>query len=254
MIPPAATARMPTRMGQQPDIRYQPPRLDVPEPPADLSYADLGDYYWQELLRQNSIDCSQTALIATLAQPRDAILQAAAAHTLGAQGLAAGAASLRQALTAADDYIAVEAAYALARLGDRDGDAALVANLDHAVPPYLSPLFAAGYLAQLGNPGGFAVVVHALGLEAPDARMLACKQLFFFVPFHGQSDANGITMDVVAQFERMLTHPDPSLQWQALTQLRETRAPAFVDAVRRYVGRVSDVTCRGAAQALLDRL
>jgi hypothetical protein len=255
MTPTATPAGMPSPTTYRlPDIRYQPPRLDVPEPPAGLSYGDLGDYYWEELLQQNGIACSEAALIATLAQPGDAIIRAAAAHMFGAQRLAAGAASLRQALTATDDSVAVEAAYALARLGDQHGNAALVTFLDRPVPPYLGPLFAAGYLAQLGDPRGFTMVVHALGLEAPDARMLACKQLFFFMPMHGKPDASGAIMDVAAQFERMLTHPDPSLQWQALAQLRETRVPAFVDAIRRYVSCAATPACRGAAQALLDRL
>jgi hypothetical protein len=52
----------------------------------------------------------------------------------------------------------------------------------------------------------------------------------------------------------MLNHSDPALQWQALAQLRETRSPAFVDAVRRYVGRAPNTAFGGVAQALLDKL
>ncbi len=82
--------------------------------------------------------------------------------------------------------------------------------------------------------------------------MLACKQLFFFLPFHGKQDASGVTMDVVALLERALEYPDAGLQWQALAQLRETREPAFVDVVRRYVGRAEDASLRSMAQAILD--
>jgi HEAT repeat protein len=237
-----------------PDIHYEAPKLDVPDPPAGMSYLSFGDYCNAELLKLNGIECSEPALLDVFMHPSDPILLAASAHTFGALGMTAGVASLRQALTASDDHVVVEAAYALARLGYKEGNAALVACLGRPVPPYLSPLFSAGYLAQLGDPRGFAVVVNALGLEALDARMLACKQLFFFLPFHGERDAGGATMDVVAQFERMLNHSDPALQWQALAQLRETRSPAFVDAVRRYVGRAPNTAFGGVAQALLDKL
>jgi HEAT repeat protein len=210
-----------------PDFHYQAPNLDVPDPPAGFSYAEFGDYYNRELLRLNGIELSDEALIAALTHP-SSMLQAAAAHTIGSRALKVAAPALRQALAAADDLTGVEAACALARLGDPEGKSVLVAYLDRAVPAYLSPLLAAGYLAQLGDPRGFPVIVHTLGLKSLGARMLACKQLFFFIPFHDEPDARGAVIDVVAQFQRMLVHPEADLRWQALIELRSSRAPAFI--------------------------
>ena len=136
-----------------PDFQYQAPNLDVPDPPAGLSYAEFDDYYNRELLRLNAIELSDKALIAALAHP-SSILQAAAAHTIGSRALEVAAPELRHALAATDDLTGVEAAFALARLGDPEGKAVLFAYLDREVPAYLSPVLAAGYLAQLGDPRG----------------------------------------------------------------------------------------------------
>jgi hypothetical protein len=223
-----------------PDFHYQAPKLDVPDPPKDLSYAEFGDYYSRELLRLNGIELSDQALIAALALPSE-ILRAAAAHTIGSRVLEPAAPALRQALTAPDEMTNVESAYALARLGHLEGRTALLACLGLPVPANLSPLFAAGYLAQLGDPCGFPVIAHALGLESRGARMLACKQLFFFIPFHGQREAGGGVMDVVAQFERALNHRDSNLRWQALIELRSTQAPVFAALLQRYDDHKADL-------------
>jgi HEAT repeat protein len=238
-----------------PDIPYRAPNLHVPEPPDDLPYARYWDYYNREVLRLNGVALEPDALIAVLVSPEsDPILRAAAAHTAGADGAATAVPALREALGATDDVTAVEAAYALVRLGDGAGEAALVEAVARPAEFELGPLFAAGYLAQSGDPRGFPTVVRALHGDAPAARMLACKQLHFFIPFHGRRGPAGDVVDVVSAFRQALAHPDSALHWQALFQLRETSDPAFVELVRRYAVRAPDAALASMAQSILDRI
>jgi HEAT repeat protein len=238
-----------------PDIHYQGPNLDVAEPPDDLPYAQFWDYYNREVLRLNGMALEPNALIDVLASPEsDPILRAAAAHTAGADGAGTAVPALREALGGTEDLITVEAAYALTRLGHEEGKAALVAVVGRPTEAELGPLFAAGYLAQLGDPRGFPGVVRALDGDAPAARMLACKQLHFFMPFHGRREPDGDVTDVVGAFERALAHPDSALHWQALFQLRETSDFAFVELVRRYAVRAPDAALATMALSILDRI
>lgn len=237
-----------------PDIPYRGPNLDVPEPPDDLPYARFWDYYNREVLRLNGVAPEPDALIALLVSPEsDPMLRAAAAHTAGADRAAAAVPALREALGATDDVTAVEAAYALLRLGDAAGEAALAAAVAHPGALELGPLFAAGYLAQSGDPRGFPAVVRALQGDAPAQRMVACKQLHFFMPFHGRRGPTGDVVDVVGAFQQALAHPDSALHWQALFQLRETSDPAFLELVRRYAVRAPDAALASMAQSILDR-
>ncbi|HEX8621843.1 MAG TPA: hypothetical protein VF718_07705 [Allosphingosinicella sp.] len=237
-----------------PDIPYRGPELDVPEPPDDLPYALFWDYHDREVLRLNGVGAEADALVRMLESPdSDPILRAAAAHTAGAERAAAAAPALRQALGGSDEVMAVEAAYALARLGDGAGDAALAAAVDRPRGDELAPLFAAGYLAQRGDPRGFPLVLRALRGDGPAPRMLACKQLHFFIPFHGRRGPGGEVVDVVGAFEEALAHPDAALHWQALFQLRETSDPAFIEIVRRYAGRAADAGLANLARSILDR-
>jgi hypothetical protein len=238
-----------------PDIPYRGPELDVPEPPDDLPYARFSDYYNREVLRLNGVAGEGEALVGLLASPdSDPLLRAAAAHTAGAEGAAAAVPALRQALASGDDVTGVEAAYALARLGDGAGEAHLMAAVDRAAAgSELAPLLAAGYLARCGDPRGFPAVVRALRGDAPAPRMLACKQLHFFMPFHGRRGPSGDVVDVVGAFQDMLAHCEVELHWQALFQLRETSDPAFVALVRNYAGRAPDPALAALARSILDR-
>jgi hypothetical protein len=237
-----------------PDIRNRALNLNVPEPPDELPYARYWDYYSRELLRLNGVALNPDSLIELLASPEsEPILRAAAAHTAGAERVAAAVPALRQALAAADDVTAVEAAYALARLGDGEGRAALVAAVARPAEFELGPLFAAGYLAQSGDPRGFPAIVRALEGDAPARRMLACKQLHFFMPFQGRFGPTGEVVDVVGAFRQALAHSDTALHWQALVQLRETSDPAFVELVRCYAVRAPDAALASLARSILDR-
>jgi HEAT repeat protein len=119
--------------------------------------------------------------------------QAAAAHVLGARGDASVIDELAAALDGAGDLASAEVAFALARLGDARGGDALRRLLELPVAGNVAPLVAAGYLAELGDPSGVPVVDDGLGQDVPTLRVIAAKQLGYFV-------AHGI--DVGTQLDR----------------------------------------------------
>jgi HEAT repeat protein len=199
-----------------PDVHYEGPNLDLPSPPADLPYEQLEDWRSTELLALNGIPATPDALLDAL-QTQSGVLLSAAAHACGSTGVDAAIPLLKQVARGADDYAGVEAAYALVRLGDDEGLPLLHEALKRPVGAYLSPILAAGYLAQLGDPAGYAVVREALGSEFLAARMLACKQLYFFAALHGSG------VDALGLFKQALDDEDPTVKAQALGQLRRLR-------------------------------
>jgi HEAT repeat protein len=209
------------------DMHFEGPNMDVGSPPADLLYERLEDWYSTALLALNGIAATEEALLHAL-QTQSDVLLSAAAHACFS--LPAASPLLRELTRGPDDYAAVEAAYALARLGEQDGKEVLRDSLRRPVGAYLSPVLAAGYLAQLGDPSGLPVVREALRNDLLAVKMLGCKQLFFFMPFHGGMDSSGSVIDVLGLFKQALHDQDPTVRGQALFQLRALGLPDTGDS------------------------
>jgi len=227
--------------------------LNIPDPPAGMSYAQFEDYRNRAILQRNNISLSEAGLIDALGKTAN-ILQAAVAHTLGSLASAAASPALSRLLTAPEDLVRVEAAYALARTGGGEGRDVLVQCLSYPVDAYLFPAIAAGFLAQLGDPRGFSTVASCLDQEIPAIRLIASKQLYFFVPFQGQPDATGKPVEVLHEFSRALRDANPDVQWQALVQLRELRLQDSRDILREFAEDTSDEQLREVANATLASL
>jgi hypothetical protein len=217
-----------------PDRHFEGPNLDLPGPPADLHYEDYEDWRSAALLAVNHIDTTEDDLADAL-DTQQGVLLAAAAHASAA--FPELESRLHDVILRADDVAAVEAAYALVRLGHDDILPVLRAALARPAGAYLSPLFAAGYLARRGDPSGFPVVRAALGSELLAVNMLACKQLWFFVPFQGAVGADGQEIDVLQLFERALGDGEPGVRAQALAQLRWIQSPPFRALLEWYLAR-----------------
>jgi HEAT repeat protein len=145
---------------------------------------------------------------------------------LGALGDKQAVPVLERLLSSPDDLARVEAAYALARLGESRGRQVLIECLKQPVNAFISPPVAAGYLARLGDSQGFGVVKECFAVDNLVIRMLACKVLFFFVPFQGKPATDGTPIDVMDLYQRALRDPEPDVRGQALVQLRELDLPA----------------------------
>jgi len=229
------------------------PNLDIPNPPSSLSYAELADFQNREILKANGIRLSETALLTALEETTN-ILQAAAAHMIGTLPSLSGevASVLTKLLSDTNDTVRVEAAYALARYSVPEGKAALVECLSYPLDAYISPLVAAGYVAQLGDPQGFPVIVKGLDSNLAAVRSVASKQLYFFASFHGSKDKQGNAIDLVHQFERALDDPDTGIQWQALVQLREVALPGVAEFLENYARNATYRDLRSLAESILQ--
>lgn len=185
-------------------------RLDSSEPPPDLPYEELDDWQARALLTANGIGETEDELLAALGA-NDANLRALAAHHLGALGAAAAVPALRRAAAEDDDLVQVEAAWSLARLGHEEGTRRLLELIGIPVDASVVPLKAAGYLARLGRPDGFAAA--RAGLESDNflVRLTATKQLFFFAP---RPD-----VDLAEAFRRALSDEEEDVRWAARYQL-----------------------------------
>lgn len=235
------------------DIHFEGPVLDVPAPPRDLPYAAHADYRSDQLLLANGIALTDDSLIDALVSRTDVLL-AAAAHACGSHGVRAAIPRLTDLAGDVDDNAAVEAAHALVRLGQADARAVLRAALQRPPGPYLSPVVAAGYLAQLGDASGYAVVRDALANDLFAVRMLGCKQLAFLWPHHGSVDGSPKGIDVLELFSRALRDPERSVQEQALVQLRALRDPATRPLLEQYLASVEDSGQRQLAREAVDHL
>jgi HEAT repeat protein len=235
------------------DMQFEGPNLDLPSPPPDLPYDRFEDWRSIELLAVNGIPATGEALLEAL-RTQSNVLLSAAAHASGSNGVKAAIPRLRELTRGPDDYAAVEAAYALARLGEPDGEELLREALQRPLGAYLSPVLAAGYLAQLNDPSGFPVVREALGSDLLATKMLACKQLFFFVPFQGVADGHGSLVDALGLFEQALEDEDSTVQGQALAQLRSMRSAETRPLLENYLGRVESPYLKELAREIVEDL
>jgi len=234
-----------------PDMHFEGPNLDVPAPPPDLPYECYDDHNALALLDANAIRAAPGDVLAAL-DGQTGILLAAAAHAAGSLGLAGAVPRLQELAGGPDDQAAVEAAYALARLGRDDATGVLHEALARPVDAYLSPLLAAHFLARLGDPAGLPVVRAGLAGEFVASRMLACKALLSFVPFDAMPGRTGEPVDVAALFEQALRDGDQGVQGEALVQLRWAPRALATPLLERFLATSDDELLRGYAREALE--
>jgi hypothetical protein len=226
--------------------------LDVPGPPDGLSYEDYEDYRYREICRLNGLDENADALIGAL-QHEQYTLQAAAAHTLGSLGMREGIAALDAASHVGQDVVEPEIGYALTRLGqDERGRDILYRCLDQPIDAFVAPSLAAGYLAQLGDFRGAGTIEAALGADNLIVRMVAAKQLYFFIPFARSEGGRAGGPDVWGWFRRALDDPETDVHWQAVVELGSSEDDAVRTLLADYVANGRDPSVRAQAARLLD--
>jgi len=227
--------------------------LDTPDMPSDLSYAGFEDFRARELLKVNGFSLTEEALLSVL-EDEEGVFKSAAARTLANLGSTAAIPALERLAAGEGDLVKVDAAYALVRLGVAEQRDTLRACLDYPVNAYLCPSVAAGYLARLGDPEGLPVIARCFETDNLIVRMVACKQLYFFVPFQGVPGGDGQPLDVFDLFDRALHDQDIDVQETALVQLREFWTPEAQSVLEAYVAEVQDEGLREEAQYILDSI
>ena len=126
------------------DMHFEGPNLDLPPAPEGLGSEDYEDWRADALLAANGVDTTEQGLLDAL-RTKENVLLAAAARVSGRHHVEAAKERLHEVADGPDSFAGVEAAFALARLGDGDGRSLLRRALERPLGPYLSPVLAAGH-------------------------------------------------------------------------------------------------------------
>jgi HEAT repeat protein len=204
--------------------------LDV-ELAANLSYPDVDDARAEALLVANGVGSSDEDLIEA-ARTGDSVLRGAAVRLLGWRLLRESVPLLTDIGQREGDLLRAEAGLALVRLGVDVGSEILTSCLSAPVYASLGVPTAAGYLARTGDPQGFPLIRQALGESNLIIRIVAAKQLWYFVPFDGQSLPNGERIDVWDLYSIALADEQPGVSVAAQVQLEQLDDPKAADIAR----------------------
>ncbi len=213
--------------------------LVMPRRPSGIPYETGEDYDAQAMLTANGYTIETQNLI-DLLDSKLSVFQAAAARTLGAKGARTAIDALQRLAddNTADETSRVQAAFALARMQVTKGKDMLNEMLK--VSPEISPapIQAAGALAQLGDSSGYTLIYTALKSTNPLIAMVACKQLFKFVPFDGQILPDGEHVDIFGLYTLALERPEANITGEAYAQLEaldteQARATLAAQSVRK---------------------
>jgi HEAT repeat protein len=180
----------------------------------------------------------------------DVATRAEAAFLLGYQHADAARQSLRQALSDESARVRVEAALALARIGDLETSLPILKRELKGEFFQDAPLRAARALYLLGDPTGYPRVVEALDSEFPSNRMEAIAVLPSFLSNEGQT-VGGQRVDPLERLIRAAGDPEPLLRRDALKALAAIDDPRAAEAVRLAAKTDPDPQVREYAQQLM---
>ena len=196
----------------------------MPRRPAGIPDDEGDDHDAMALLEANGFDRSTEALLEALGSDLE-IFQAAAARALGAGSERRAIAALDRLARDGDapETVRVQAALALARMGEPGAHEILVRELEGSPEASPAPLQAAAGLARLGDARGFDIVRSALDSPNRVTAMIAVKQLGGFATFDD--------IDLEGAFRAALERPEPSVGGEARAQL----TALDTDAARRLL-------------------
>jgi HEAT repeat protein len=204
---------------------------------------------WEKTLAGEGVDLSNPGLIAVLNDNRLHI-RAGAALLLGRRGEVSAIPHLNALLKDRSPLVRVEAAMSLCLLGDRSGVPVLIQVLDEDLLTG-APLTAARYLAALGHPRGYRVVLKALNSNLAGIRLAAAVALKDFLPYHDK-ESEGQQIDLLDTLSKALKDSDPLVRRELLykvAMLDDSRASALLSRICRSD---SDESVRQTAQQLLS--
>jgi HEAT repeat protein len=202
---------------------------------------------WERVLAAAGIDLTVGGLTAALRSPQMNI-RTGAAIILGRRRETSALPSLKPLL---DDQpmVRVEAAMALALLGDESGKETLIQMLDDNLINGV-PVTAAGYLAVLGDPRGYQVVLQALKSDLSGFRLTAAVALRSFLRYHSR-EAGGNRFDLFSTVTSALKDPSAIVRRELLYILASFPEPETVDYLADAARTDRNSTVRLVARHLL---
>jgi HEAT repeat protein len=178
-------------------------------------------------------------------------VRAEAAFLLGYQQAQQAKGALRSALSDSSARVRVEAALALARLGDLETALPVLKREANGKLFEDAPLRAARALAILGDSSGYARVMEALQSEFPSNRMEAIAVLPAFMAFEGEQSQDS-RVDVVDALIRGAHDAEPLLRRDALRALGQIDDPRARTAIAETARSDPDEQVRAFAAGLLS--
>jgi HEAT repeat protein len=176
---------------------------------------------WSSILSGAGIPLTVEGIIEALQNPALDI-RAGAAVIVGRSNMNQAIPFLKR-LSGDDPLVQVEAAMSLALLQEGSGIPALIDLLDGDILTG-APITAAGYLADLGDPRGFPVILKALNSEFTGNRLIAAVKIKYFLQYHNQM-INGVKTDLFPIIKTALSDPDPKVRRELLYKLARLHDP-----------------------------
>jgi hypothetical protein len=148
--------------------------------------------------------------------------------------------------------VAIEAAMSLALRGNVERGRHTLRALLNSPDPLGDQYKAAFYLAQMGDPSGYGVLVKTLHNNIPHYRLMALRHAIAFMPYDGQK-VNDVKVDVRRLLVERLADPDELVRSEVPFYLEELK----ISDLRRLLQPVEQhdpsPTVRTAARIVLDR-
>jgi HEAT repeat protein len=187
---------------------------------------------WERALAAEGITPTTESLMAALVSPHMHI-RIGSATILGRRG-EVKALSYLKPLLKDRPLVRVEAAMSLYLLGDKSGIPALIEILDSDLIAG-TPVTAARYLANIGDPRGFKIVLKALRSDLDGTRLMAAVALKSFVPYHDK-EIDGHKVDLLLVIRKALKYPNSLVRRQllfTLAKLDDHRSKLILSSIAR---------------------
>lgn len=149
--------------------------------------------------------------------------------------------------------VGIEAAMSLVLRGDLARGKALLDTRLRASGVLGDQYKAAFYLAQTGDPSGYAALVTTLHSEIPHYRLMALRHALAFAPYQGRV-VGTLQVDVPALLYERLLDDDDIVRSEVPFYLEEIDAPGLLARLREVERNDRSPSVRIAARMVLDRL
>jgi hypothetical protein len=146
--------------------------------------------------------------------------------------------------------VRVESAMALVLRGQRERGETALKEIAATNDRFSDDYKAAYYLAQLGDPAGYPVVVASIRGDLAHYRLMAARHVIAWQPYDGQEIA-GHAVDPRALLVERLQDPEPIVRAEIPRLLKELGVPDLIELVQPLATGDPDPSVRAAAEMTL---
>lgn len=145
----------------------------------------------------------------------------------------------------------VEAAMSLALAGHKEARS-ILSDVVSAAPSSMADWLAAAYLAELGDPMGWPVLVGLLTGDDGFTRLMAARHIAMWLPYDGQ-EVGGVPVDVRGRLLERAEDTDSLVADEIPALLAEVGGPDLADDLARLAKKARHKSTRAAAKSVIER-